>query len=141
MESSSCSYPMSYEYSKYLFYSSFLIGVSAGFSLYYKDSTSFCFLFLLFLSSINHWYKPVYGLKRDIDLFICKAISVYFYGNTLFFYDEFCREVYLNGLYSVLFLFFMEYLCFYFKIKKWIIFHMAIHFYLAVFTPFVLYLL
>ena len=141
IEASACSYPLSYQYSKYLFYSSFLIGISSVVSLYYKDILSFIFLFMLFLSSINHWYKPHYGIGRNIDLILCKVIGLYFYGNTFVYYEEFYRECYMNGLYSIFFLFLMELLYYHFQNKKWIVFHMAIHLHLSFFVPFVLYML
>ena len=141
MDQDACILPLSYKYSKYLFYSSFLIGVSSGISLYYKEYTTFLFLFMLFLSSINYWNDPDYGWGRNIDMFLCKVVGLYFYGNTLFFYDEFCQQVFINSMYSILFLFFMEHLYYHLKNKKWIIFHTAIHFQLAVFTPFSLYIL
>lgn len=136
-----CRLPLSYQYSKYLYYSSFLIGVSSTVSLYYKDYITFLFMFVMFLSSIQYWVKPEYGFKRNLDLFLCKVIGTYFYADTLIFYDEFCREVYVNVGYTILFLFFMEHVFYYLKNKKWIIFHMAIHFYFAILTPFVLYTL
>lgn len=136
-----CTLPLSYEYSKYLYYSSFLIGVSSVVCAYHKDYASFLFMFIMFLSSIHFWYKPDYGMGRNIDMFLCKMINFYFYADTLFFYDDFYHAVYKNGLYNVLFLYLMEHIFYYCKNKKWIIFHMAIHFYLSLFTPFVLYIL
>lgn len=136
-----CVLPISYEYSKYLYYSSFLIGVSSVISFYFKDYTTVLFLFLLFLTSIHYWYKPDYGIMRNLDMSLCKIINLYFYTKTVLFYDEFCREVYVNASYSVLFFYITEHLLCYYRSKKWIVFHMAIHFYVAIFTPFVLYLL
>lgn len=135
-----CSYPLSYSYSKYLFYSSFFIGVSSLVCLYYRDYLSFFLMFVLFLSSINYWSNAVNGISRDIDLFLCKCFGLYFYVNTFIYKDEYSLDIYTYGMYNVMFLFIMEHLFFYFKNPKWIIFHMGVHFY-SVFTPFVFYIL
>jgi hypothetical protein len=136
-----CSLPIPFAYSKYLFYSSFTIGASSFISVYYKDYVTFLFMFMLFLTSINYWYKPDYGLRRDIDMFLCKVINIYFYLMTLSVYDEYCNVIFVYGFYNVLFLYLMEHICCYFKNRQWIIFHMVIHFQLSFFTPFVLYIL
>jgi len=141
MDIDACSLPLSYTYSKYLYYSSFLLGFSSCISFYFQDYYTFLFMFVLFLSSIQFWRKPDYGLQRDIDMFLCKCIAVYFYMNTLCFYDEFCRTIYIY-VFICLFLFLIiEWILFSLKHKKWIIFHMTIHIYVACFTPFVLYIL
>lgn len=141
MEIDPCSLPLSYNYSKYLFYSSFLLGISSYISFYFQDYYTFLFMFVLFLSSIKFWRKPDYGLQRDIDMFLCKCIAVYFYMNTLCFYDEFSRTMYIY-VFMCLFLFLMiEWILFSLKHKKWIIFHMTIHIYVAFFTPFILYII
>jgi hypothetical protein len=136
-----CMLPLSYNYSKYLYYSSFLLGISSYISFYFQDYYTFLFMFVLFLSSIQFWRKPDYGLQRDIDMFLCKCIAVYFYMNTLCFYDEFSRTMYIY-VFICLFLFLMiEWVLYSLKHKKWIIFHMAIHIYVSFFTPFILYIL
>jgi len=132
-----CSLPLPYEYSQYLFTSSFLMGISSCVCLYYKDYLSFFFMFMLFLTSIQFWYKPNYGWRRDLDLFMCKAFSIYFFGNTMF-RSEFSQAVYRSGFYSTLFFYLIETILHRFKHKKWIVFHMAIHIY-TFFIPFVLY--
>jgi hypothetical protein len=136
-----CRLPISYEYSKYLYYSSFLIGVSSTISLYYKDYSTLLFMFLLFLTSINYWQRPDYGFRRNIDMFLCKIIALFFYIKTTIFYDEFISEIFVNCAYNIFFLYAVELLLWHYRNKKWIIFHMAIHFYLSVITPFSLYLL
>jgi hypothetical protein len=137
----SCKLPISYEYSKYLYYSSFLIGVSSTISMYYKDYSTVLFMFLLFLTSINYWKRPDYGFRRDVDMFLCKVIAVFFYLKTTIFYDEFVAEIFINSAYNIFFLYAMELLLWHYHNKKWIIFHMAIHFYLSVLTPVALYLI
>jgi hypothetical protein len=136
-----CSLPLSYNYSKYLYYSSFLLGISSCVSFYFQDYYTFLFMFVLFLSSIQFWRKPDYGLQRDIDMFLCKCIAVYFYMNTLCFYDEITRTIYSSCFTSILLFYMIEWLLYSLKNKKWIIFHMAIHIYVSFFTPFILYIL
>ena len=136
-----CSLPISYKYSKYLYASSFTIGASSIVSVYYKDYVTFLFMFMLFLTSINYWYKPDYGLRRNIDMFLCKVINLYFYLTTLSLYDEYCNVFFVNAFYNVLFLYLLEHIYCYFNNKQWIIFHMAIHLQLSFFTPFLLYIL
>ena len=133
--------PMPYEYSQYLYYTSHLIGISSLISLYHQDYKTFLFMFILCLSSINYWVTPDYGILRNIDLFLAKTINLYFYGNTLVFKDEYAHTVFVNALYSVLFFYCIEQILVYNQDPKWIIFHMMIHFYLSIFTPFVLYIL
>jgi len=136
-----CRFPIPYVYSKYLFYSSFSIGASSLVSIYFKDYVTFLFLFMLFLTSINYWYKPDYGLRRDIDMYLCKVINVYFYVTTLRVYSEYSNVFFVNAFYHIMFLYFIEHILYRFKNKKWIVFHMAMHLHLAVLTPFILYII
>ncbi len=136
-----CSYPLSYEYSKYLYYSSFLIGASSFVSLYYKDYVTFLFMFMLWLTSINYWYKPDFGIRRDIDMYLCKIVNFYFFAMTLSVYEEYHNQVFINLFYNAFFLFLIELLFYHYKKKQWIVLHMALHFQVAIFVPFVLYIL
>lgn len=141
IDENACTLPLPYTYSKYLYYSSFLIGMSSFVSFYYQDYISFFFIFLLFLSSIHFWSRPDYGIERDIDMFLCKSIAIYFYMNTLCYYDEYCRTFILNYFICVFLFYMIELVLYSLKNKKWIIFHMAIHFYVSFFTPFIFYIL
>lgn len=125
----------------YLFYTSFLIGASSLVSLYKKDYSTFFFLFLLFLTSINYWKNPKQGISRNVDVFLVRFINVYFYGMTMVYCNEFQHTVFMNSLYSAMFLFLIEHVYAYYHHPHWVIFHMAIHIYLSFFTPFVLYIL
>ena len=133
-------YSFRHEHTKYLFYSSFLIGISSLVCFYYKDYPTFFLMSLLFLTSIHHWNNPSYGWKRTLDMVVCKVLALYLYGTTLIFYDEFYHYVYLGGFYSSIFFFFLANRSFRLKSDKWIVFQMMIHFY-TFFTPFVLYML
>ena len=135
-----CTFPLPYEYSKYLFYSSFFMGASSFVCLSYKDYSSFLVMFVLFLSSIHYWSDTVDGIGRQLDLYMCRIFGLYFYFYSLAYKDEFSRHIYTFGMCHVIFLFFMEHVLYYDNNPKWIIFHMGVHFY-SVFTPFVLYIL
>lgn len=128
-------------FTDYLYYTSYFIGLSSLVSYYHGDYTTFLFMFFLFLTSINYWKNPSYGIRRNVDLFLVKMINVYFYGTTLVYSDEFCHQVFVNCLYHVLFLYFIEHLYVYANHKHWVVLHMMIHVYLSFFTPVVLYLL
>lgn len=140
MNTLACSFPLPYEYSKYLLYSSYFIGLSSILCLYYNDYLSFLLMFALFLSSINYWSNTVDGIGRKLDLFLCGCFGLYFYLDTPLTKYEFSREIYKYGLYNVIFLFIVEHLLYMYKNPQWIILHMCVHFY-SMFTPFVLYIL
>lgn len=136
-----CDVSLKHEHSHYLYYTSYLIGVSSLVSYYYGDYTTFLYMFTLFLTSINYWRNPSYGIGRNIDLFLAKFINVYFYGTTLVYSNEYNHEVFVNCLYHVSFLYFLEHIYLYYKNSQWVIIHIIIHMHLAAFTPFVLYVL
>ena len=136
-----CRLPLPFTYSQYLYYTSFLLGVSSCVSFYFRDYTTFVFLFVLFLSSIQFWSRPDYGLQRDIDMFLCKCLAIYFYINTLCYYDEFNRTIAIILFVTVNLLLLTEWILFICKNKQWIVFHMAIHIYVSFFIPFICYFL
>jgi hypothetical protein len=132
--------PIPYSHSRYLFYSSFIFGICCAAPIYQSDYSSFLFTFIIFLTSINYWYKPDYGFRRNIDLFFCKLINFYFYMRTLLLKDEFTLAVHTNGMITVMTLYFLEHVYIYFNSKKWILFHMAIHINFFM-IPFICYIL
>lgn len=134
-------FPLDYNYSKYLYYTSFFIGVSSFVCLYYGDYMTFLFMFILFLSSIKFWRKPDYGFVRNLDMFICKCITCYFFLNACLYQDEISRNMSIISLLNGIIFYICELICCFFKSTKWIIFHMALHIHLSVLTPFVLYIL
>ena len=136
-----CRLPLPYAYSRYLYYTSFLIGISSLVSLYYQDYVTFLFMFLLFMSSIHFWKSPDYGHVRNIDMFLCKVIAVYFFINTLYFCDEFGRTVGFNAMSSIMIFYGIELILYSLGYKQWIVFHMSLHFYVSLFIPFILYIL
>jgi hypothetical protein len=126
---------------KYLYYSSFLIGASSLVSLHQKDYSTFFFMFILFLSSINYWRNPTKGISRNVDLFLVRIINVYFYGMTIVYCNEFQHTIFVNTLYGASSMFLIEHIYHYYNHPHWVVFHMIIHLYLSFFTPFVLYML
>lgn len=135
------SIPANYEHVVYIYYTSYLIGVSSVICLYYGDVPTFFMMFALFLTSIHFWYNPSYGIGRDVDLFLSKFIVVYFYGISVLYHNEYCRDVFVYIVYQVGFLYFVEHILIYFQNPQWIVLHMMIHIHLAFFTPFILYIL
>lgn len=135
------SIPANYENVEYIYYTSYLIGLSSMICLYYGDMSTFFMMFALFLTSIHFWYNPSYGIGRDVDLFLSKFIVVYFYGITILYHNEYCRDVFVYVVYQVAFLYFVEHILIYLQNSQWIALHMMIHIYLAFFTPFILYIL
>jgi hypothetical protein len=134
-------YPLDYSYSQYLYYTSFLIGASSLVSLYYGDYVTFLFMFILFLSSIKFWRKPDYGFIRNLDMFICKCVIVYFFLNSCIYQDEISRGMIVISILNGIIFYICEIICYFIKSAKWIIFHMGLHIHLSFVTPFVLYIL
>ena len=131
-----CIYPLDYKYSKFLFYTSFLIGLSFMVALYFNNNYISIYLFLLFLSSINFWRKPKYGLRRNID-----RIMIYIGSFNILYYifllnSEFNKKIILYLFICIIFFNIMENIYFYLKLNKWIIFHMAIHIYVFIMSLF-----
>jgi hypothetical protein len=126
-------FPLNTNYSIFLFYSSFMIGVSACIAYYMQDTILTIFLFLLFLTSINYWRKPEYGLRRQIDMFLCGFCTIYFITVSFLFLPEFNRALYLSAVTCMGVFYIIEYILAYLRNVKWIIFHMAMHIYASFF--------
>jgi hypothetical protein len=127
-------FPLNQNYSKFLFYSSFMIGISACIAFYMQDTILMIFLFLLFLTSINYWRKPEYGLRRQIDMTLCGICTFYFVTVAFLFLPEFNRVMYVNTAICVGVFYIFEYVLSYKRSVKWIVFHMAMHIYTAFFS-------
>jgi len=135
-----CNMPLAYEYSRYLFYSSFSIGISSLVCMYYEDSMTFAFMFLLFLSSIHFWYKPDYGLFRNLDMFLCKCLVFYFYIQLICYYEDTYRDLFTIGFMQIMTLYAIELWLYAQKNTKWIILHMSMHLYFSMIIPCILYI-
>jgi hypothetical protein len=120
---------MNYQYSKFLFYSSFSMGVSAFIAYIMNDLYITVYFLLLFLTSINHWRKPEYGLRRNIDLTVVGFGFFYALLKIFLLKDEFHRVfLFILGI-CIIFFFTIEHILEYLDSPKWIIFHMALHIY------------
>jgi hypothetical protein len=135
-----CVYPIPYKYSKYLFYSSFLMLLSFIFALYFNEGYVSIYFFLLFLTSINFWRKPEYGLRRNLDKMLVYFGVIY----TLFYIyllsGSFYKIMFLNMFICVLVFHITEYILCYFNSTKWIIFHMTMHLYVSSMVLFVFFI-
>jgi hypothetical protein len=137
----SCCLPMSDQYSKYLFYSSFFIGISSMVSLLFNDYTTSFMMFLLFIASIQFWYKPDYGFRRNIDLLLSRTIGFYYLLTIVYDQKEIYYTIYLYSFYNILFLYLLEMILVYLHNPQWIVLHMAMHLQLSFMLPFILYIL
>jgi hypothetical protein len=126
-------FPLNTNYSKFLFYSSFMIGISSGIVYYMKERILTLILFLLFLTSINFWRKPEYGLRRNIDIFLCWFVISYFITVEFLFLPEFNRVMCFSTGISILVFHIIEHILCSFKSLKWIIFHILMHIYASFF--------
>ena len=55
-------------HANYLFCSSCSFLITALYGLYKKEYVKCLSVFLIFITSINYWRNPVYGLRRNIDI-------------------------------------------------------------------------
>ena len=136
-----CGYPLPYKYSKYLFLSSFLMSLTALIAIYFNEGFISLYYFLLFLTSINFWRKPQYGLRHKIDKLLVYAGVVYVFVYVYILLNkEFYRIMFINLFLCVLMFNTIEHICCYFQSTKWIIFHMAIHLYVSIMGLFIFFI-
>ena len=130
-------YPIAIEIREYFLCYSLLILITSLVMFYNKDYTIAFFLFILFITSINFWRNPMYDIRRTMDMTMCKIIAIFFFINS-FTVDEFNRLL----TYCVLLVFIIfntiEFILWYFDNYQWVIFHLAMHIYMAYF-PLLLY--
>ena len=119
---------VTYDDTKYLFYTSFLFLISSFLIFLYDSFISSIIIFILFLSSINHWKQPDNFTIKIIDMIIVKIIGIVYIINS-FYKNEFCRVLSTNIAISILIFYIMEFVLDFYKNNQWIIFHMAIHIY------------
>jgi hypothetical protein len=131
--------PMSYNYSKFLFYSSFSMLISTLIAIYMNDIYITIYFLLLFLSSINYWRKPEYGIRRNIDLLIVKIGVIIVLSQICLLKNEFCRYIYASLAFCSLLFYIIEHILVYMNNVKWIIFHMSIHLYMSLSALFVIF--
>lgn len=125
-----------YKYSKFLFFSSFSMLIATIISYITNDIYITLYFFILFLTSINHWRRPEYGLRRDIDLFIVKVGFFTILWQICLLKSEFTRYCVLCLSFCSFVFYFIEHVLEYYNNIRWIILHMAIHMYMS-FTIFI----
>jgi len=135
-----CVYPIPYKYSKYLFYSSFLMFLSFIFALYFNEGYISIYFFLLFLTSINFWRKPEYGLRRNLDKMLVYFGVIYTLYYIYLLSGTFYKMMFLNIFICVLIFHITEYILCYLNSTKWIIFHMAMHLYVSCMVLFLFFI-
>jgi hypothetical protein len=131
--------PMSYNYSKFLFYSSFCMLISTLIAIYMNDIYITIYFFLLFLSSINYWRKPEYGFRRNIDLLVVNLGILGLLSQICLLKNEFCRYVYISLVLCAAMFYIFEHILSYMISAKWIIFHMTIHIYVSAAALFIVF--
>ena len=121
--------PLSYEYSKFLFYSSFSMLIATIISCIMNDIYITSYFLVIFITSINYWRQPEYGLRRDIDMFMVKFGFGALLWQLFLLKSEFSRYCLVSFMICGLFFYLIEHILVYMKSVKWIVFHMAIHMY------------
>ena len=126
-------------YSKFLFLSSFSMLISAIIAVIINDVYVTLYFFILFLTSINYWRKPEYGLRRNIDLFVVNCGIILVFYQVCLLKNEFCRFMFLSLAFCSLIFYIIEHILTYFNNLQWIIFHMTIHLYMSLTALFVIF--
>jgi hypothetical protein len=124
-------YLINRNYCKFLCYSSISFLLAFIIAYIMDDKYITMYLLFLFLSSINHWRRPEYGIKRNIDLFI---VYFGFFAAMLkvcLLKSEFNRWLVLSILICCIVFYIIEFIMVYFNSNLWIILHMTIHMYAA----------
>jgi hypothetical protein len=127
------------KYSIFLFYSSFCMLFASIIAYIMDDKYITMFLIIVFLTSINHWRRPEYGLRRNIDLLIVYICVGYTVLRACLLKNEFTRYFVLSMLFCGLVFYFLEYLFIYLNMDMWIILHMTMHLYLSLMVIYALF--
>ncbi len=132
---------MSEPYSRLLYYTSFSMGASSMVSLFVQDYANSFSMFLLFLTSIYYWVRPDYGLRRDMDMLLCKVLFFYYYLMILYERPYVYSMIYLCASAQAVFLYLVEQMLVYWERPEWIVFHMSMHIQFSFMIPVILYVL
>ena len=136
-----CCYPIPYKYSKYLFYSSFTMSLTSLIALYFDEGITSFYYFILFLTSINFWRKPEYGIRHKMDKTIVYiGLGYTFFVIYMLLNKEFYRIVFINMFLCVLIFDIISRTLCMVNSTKWIIFHMAIHIYASIMGLFIFFI-
>ena len=98
------------KYSIFLFYSSFSMGLAMIISYIMNDLYVSLYFLFLFLSSINHWRRPEYGIRRNIDLLIVYIGCAFTILRVCVLKNEFNRYIVLSMLFCIVIFYFFEYI-------------------------------
>ena len=128
-----------YEYKKYLFCSSFCMLFASIISYIKNDSYKGIYYIILFLTSINFWRDPIYGIRRNIDLFIVYVGIPFTLTQLYLLQNDFYMYCILSMCLCCLVFFIMEFICVKYSSNKWVIFHMTLHLYASLLVVFILF--
>jgi len=117
------------KYSKFMFYSSFSMLVAAFISYIMNDIYITSYFFILFLTSINHWRRPEYGMRRNIDLLMVYLGLFIILFQICLLKSELNRYCLASLILCCIIFYTIEHILAYYNNVKWIIFHMTIHIY------------
>ena len=127
--------------SRVLFYSSFLFLFASIVSYSFQDVLSSYIFLVLFMTSINHWREPCYGMSRLLDIACCVFLYVYMYLLFLLHYGSFHAVFFEVVFTTVLCVFLLEWMLYLAEHPFWIVLHLTIHTYVCYFLLIGLYLL
>ena len=114
-----------------LFYTSFLFLPSSLVALYMEDRSLTFVYSLLCITSINFWRNPQYGIRRNVDMLLCKIGVVFLVLHACFYQTEFSRCMSLSLLLCITIFYVISLVLAYCAHAMWIVFHAAIHIYCA----------
>jgi hypothetical protein len=126
-------------YSKFLFLSSFSMLLSAIIAIIVNDTFVTLYFLILFLTSINYWRRPEYGLRRNIDLFVVRCGMIIVFYQVCLLKNEFCRFIFLSMAFCSTMFFVVENILSYLNMIQWVIFHMTIHLYMSLSVLFIVF--
>ena len=127
------------EYKKYLFCSSFCMLFASIISYIKNDSYKGIYYIILFLTSINFWRDPIYGIRRNMDLFIVYFGIPFTLTQLYLLQNDFYMYCILSMCLCCLVFFIMEFICVKYLSNKWVIFHMTLHLYASLLVVFILF--
>ena len=128
-----------YEYKKYLFCSSFCMLFASIISYIKNDSYKGIYYIILFLTSINFWRDPIYGIRRNMDLFIVYFGIPFTLTQLYLLQNDFYMYCILSMCLCCLVFYIMEFICVKYLSNKWVIFHMTLHLYASLLVVFILF--
>jgi hypothetical protein len=124
-----------------LFYSSFLFLIASVVSYSFHDVLSSLFFLALFMTSINHWRYPCYGMNRLLDIACCVLIILYMYLVFLLNYGPFHIIFFEVMFMTIGVVFLLEWILYLAQHPFWIVLHLIIHTYACYFLLVGLYFL